>query len=515
MDISFSSSLAPKPGALVVSVGEGGVLTPAAARLDRESNGVIRQAVAQVQFSGKKGKLVELLAPRELGASRIFLAGIGKPAELDAFAAEELGAAVVKQLMTSGEHAVTLMIDLPLAVAKKTSKQGGAKKARISGAELAAHIALGAFLRSYRFDHYRTNQKHDRPTLKKVKIVTRAEVRAKILWSDLSAVADGTMVARDLVNEPPNVLYPVEFAKRAKALTKLGVKVEVLSEAQMKKLGMNMLLAVGKGSAQASQLVVMRWDGAKKGKGRKSSAGPVAFVGKGVCFDSGGLSLKPGNSMAGMKGDMGGAAAVVGLMHALAKRKASVDAVGVIGLVENMPDGSAMRPDDVVTTMSGQTVEVLNTDAEGRLVLADALWYTQKCFKPRFMINLATLTGAIIVSLGKENAGLFSNNNELAARISAAGQKEGEKVWRLPLGAAYDRLLKSKIADMKNIGGPAAGSITAAQFLQRFVNKVPWAHLDIAGVAWQDSEQKLKIPSWGTGWGVRVLNRLIADHYER
>jgi leucyl aminopeptidase len=323
------------------------------------------------------------------------------------------------------------------------------------------------------------------------------------------------MLARDLVNEPPNVLYPAEFAKRARALTKLGVKVEVLSEAQMKKLGMNTLLAVGQGSAQASQLVVMRWSGAKKGKSESRTAGPVAFVGKGVCFDSGGLSLKPANTMAGMKGDMGGAAAVVGLMHALAKRKASVDAVGVVGLVENMPDGMAMRPDDVVTTMSGQTVEVLNTDAEGRLVLADALWYTQKRFKPRFMVNLATLTGAIIVSLGNENAGLFSNNDELAARIRAAGQKEGENVWRLPLGAAYDRLLKSKIADMKNIGGPGAGSITAAQFLQRFVNKVPWAHLDIAGVAWQDNEQKLKIPSWGTGWGVRLLNRLIADHYER
>jgi leucyl aminopeptidase len=515
MDISFSPSLASEPGALVVSVGEGGVLTPAAARLDRESNGVVRRTVAQVQFSGKKGKLVELLALRELGASRIFLAGIGKPAEFDAAAAEDLGAAVVKRLMTSGEQAVSLMIDLPPAAVKKTSKRGRAGKIGISGAELAAHIALGASLRSYRFDHYRSVQKNDRPTLKEVKIVTRAVARAKSLWSELSAVADGAMLARDLVNEPPNVLYPAEFAKRARALTKLGVKVEVLSEAQMKKLGMNTLLAVGQGSAQASQLVVMRWSGAKKGKSESRTAGPVAFVGKGVCFDSGGLSLKPANTMAGMKGDMGGAAAVVGLMHALAKRKASVDAVGVVGLVENMPDGMAMRPDDVVTTMSGQTVEVLNTDAEGRLVLADALWYTQKRFKPRFMVNLATLTGAIIVSLGNENAGLFSNNDELAARIRAAGQKEGENVWRLPLGAAYDRLLKSKIADMKNIGGPGAGSITAAQFLQRFVNKVPWAHLDIAGVAWQDNEQKLKIPSWGTGWGVRLLNRLIADHYER
>jgi leucyl aminopeptidase len=518
MDISFSSFLPSKPGALVVGIAEGGVLTPAAARLDRESDGAVSRAVSQIHFSGKAKSLVELVAPQELGASRIILAGIGNPTGLDAHSAEDLGAAIVRRLLTSEETAVSIVIDLPPISAKQGSKSRGGKKASVSGAELAAHIALGAFLQSYRFDHYRTKQENDRPSLKKVNVVTRADARASKLWSELSAVAQGTMLARDLVNEPPNVLHPTEFAKRAKALTKLGVKVEILSEAQMKKLGMNMLLAVGQGSVQPSQLVVMRWDGAKKNKQAKQgskSAAPVAFVGKGVCFDSGGLSLKPGASMAGMKGDMGGAAAVVGLMHALATRKASVNAVGVIGLVENMPDGKAMRPDDVVTTMSGQTVEVLNTDAEGRLVLADALWYTQQRFKPRFMINLATLTGAIVVSLGREHAGLFSNNDLLAERITAAGQIEDEKVWRLPVSAAYDRLLKSKIADMKNIGGPGAGSITAAQFLQRFVNNVPWAHLDIAGVAWQDGEQKPKIPSWGTGWGVRVLNRLIADHYER
>jgi leucyl aminopeptidase len=529
MDISFSSFLPSKPGALVVGIAEGGVLTPAAARLDRESDGAISRAVSQVHFSGKAKSFAELIAPTELKSSRIILAGIGKPEGLDAHGAEDLGAAIVKRLLTSEESTVSIAIDLPPVSAKQGSKSRGGKKADVSkanvsgdagvsGAELAAHIALGAFLQSYRFDHYRTKQENDRPSLKKVNVVTRAGARASKLWSELSAVAQGTMLARDLVNEPPNVLHPTEFAKRAKALTKLGVKVEILSEAQMKKLGMNMLLAVGQGSVQPSQLVVMRWDGAKKTKQAKQgskSAAPIAFVGKGVCFDSGGLSLKPGASMAGMKGDMGGAAAVVGLMHALATRKASVNAVGVIGLVENMPDGTAMRPDDVVTTMSGQTVEVLNTDAEGRLVLADALWYTQQRFKPRFMINLATLTGAIVVSLGREHAGLFSNNDLLAERITAAGQIEDEKVWRLPVSAAYDRLLKSKIADMKNIGGPGAGSITAAQFLQRFVNNVPWAHLDIAGVAWQDGEQKPKIPSWGTGWGVRVLNRLIADHYER
>jgi leucyl aminopeptidase len=278
----------------------------------------------------------------------------------------------------------------------------------------------------------------------------------------------------------------------------------------MKKLGMGALLGVGPGSERESQLVVMQWHGA-----RAKKDAPVAFVGKGVCFDSGGLSLKTGAGMMGMKGDMGGAAAVVGTMHALAARKARVHAVGVIGLVENMPDGKAQRPDDVVKSMSGQTIEVLNTDAEGRLVLADALWYAQTRFKPKFVIDLATLTGAIMVALGGEHAGMFSNDDKLSQRIAEAGLEEGEPVWRLPLSENYDKALKSKIADMKNIGGPHAGSITAAQFLQRFVDKTPWAHLDIAGVAWQDGEHKALIPSWGTGWGVRVLNRLVADHYEK
>jgi leucyl aminopeptidase len=515
MDISFSSSLTNSPGALVVSVAEGGILTPSVARFDRESGGAISNAVSQVKFSGKPRKLLELVTPNGAGITRIILAGIGKPASFDANAAEDLGASIVKQLLAGGESSASVMIDLPPRKAQKSKKPRNTRRAGISSAELAARIALGAYLHSYRFDHYRTKQDNEKPSLKKITVVTRTEVRAKALWFNLSAIAQGTMLARDLVNEPPNILHPKELAKRIKFLSKLGVKVEVLDEVQMKKLGMNMLLAVGKGSKQPSQLVVMRWNGKKKGKGKNKAAGPLAFVGKGVCFDSGGLSLKPGNSMVGMKGDMGGAAAVVGLMHTLAKRRAVVDAVGVVGLVENMPDGTAMRPDDVVTTMSGQTVEVLNTDAEGRLVLADALWYTQNRFKPRLIINLATLTGAIIVSLGREHAGLFSNNDMLAARIASAGQIEGEAVWRLPLSAAYDQLLKSKIADMKNIGGQGAGSITAAQFLQRFVNDVPWAHLDIAGVAWQDGDRKLKIPSWGTGWGVRILNRLITDHYER
>jgi leucyl aminopeptidase len=283
--------------------------------------------------------------------------------------------------------------------------------------------------------------------------------------------------------------------------------VEVLGEKQMEKLGMGSLLGVGQGSVRESQLVVMRWEGGAQ------NAKPVAFVGKGVTFDTGGISLKPGAGMEDMKGDMGGAAAVTGTMLALAARKAKVNAVGVLGLVENMPDAGAQRPGDIVTSMSGQTIEIQNTDAEGRLVLADALWYTQDRFKPRIMIDLATLTGAILVALGEEHAGLFSDNDKLSDQLSEAGKASGETVWRLPMGDAYDKLIKSKFADMRNIGGRNAGSITAAQFLNRFTNGVPWAHLDIAGTAWQ-SGAKPTSPSWGTGWGVRLLNRLVADNFE-
>jgi leucyl aminopeptidase len=467
-------------------------------RADKLAGGAVRRALSVSRFSGKPGQILELVAPAGLKASRLILAGLGKAANFDSRAAERVAAGVTGRLFTGGEKVIRFLIEPP-------------EGAKIAGAALAAHLAFGARLRSYTFNAYRTKDRDEHePTVEQIRIGTTNASAARRLFVALGAVADGVFLARDLVNEPPNMLSPADFAERTKSLAKHGVRVRVLGEPEMKKLGMGALLGVGQGSERESQLVVMQWNGAKR-----PDAPPLALVGKGVCFDSGGLSLKSGTGMMGMKGDMGGAAAVVGTIHALAVRKARVNVVGVVGLVENMPDGKAQRPDDVVKSMSGQTIEVLNTDAEGRLVLADALWYARSQFKPRCVIDLATLTGAILVALGHEHAGLFSNDDLLAERLIEAARTEGEPIWRLPLGDAYDKVLKSKIADMKNIGGPQAGSITAAQFLQRFVDKTPWAHLDIAGVAWQDGEQKELAPSWATGWGVRTLNRLISDHYER
>jgi leucyl aminopeptidase len=375
----------------------------------------------------------------------------------------------------------------------------------------AAEVALGMRLRAYAFERYRTRRKEgeEPPKTADVTLAVGDEQAVKKALRGRDAVAEGVIIARDLVNEPPNVLFPQSFAERAERLADLGVDVEVLDPKAMKKLGMGALLGVAQGSKHDARVVLMRWNGARDHKAR-----PIAFVGKGVTFDTGGISIKPSANMEDMKGDMGGAATVVGLMHALAARKAKANVVGAIGLVENMPDGNAQRPGDIVTSLSGQTIEIINTDAEGRLVLADLLWHVQERYKPKFMIDLATLTGAIMVALGQEHAGLFSNNDELAQRLSAAGEATGEKVWRMPLAAAYDKLIDSKFADMKNTGGRHGGSITAAQFLQRFVNETPWAHLDIAGTAMGSPQNEIN-KSWASGWGVRLLDRLVQDHYER
>jgi leucyl aminopeptidase len=498
MQISFVVPDEVKAGAWVVGAVEGAQLLPAAGRADKACGGALSRALKFSSFTGKAGQFLELVAPAGLKASRILLAGLGKPDSVDEKGLETLGAQIVARLYGAGETVASIELDVP-------------KSSKVKKAELAAHLAFGARLRSYAFDKYRTKNLEDyQKKLKALAVVAPDVAAARKAYAGLAAVADGIFLARDLVNEPPNVLFPGEFARRAKAqLSKLGVKVEMLGEAEMRRQGFGALLGVGQGSERESQLVVMQWNGGKKAQK------PLALVGKGVCFDTGGISLKPGNALAGMKGDMAGAACVTGTMMALAARRAKVNVVGVIGLVENMPDGAAIRPDDVLTSLSGQTIEVLNTDAEGRLVLADALTYTQRRFKPKLVIDLATLTGAIVATLGFEHAGVFSNNDELVRRIQAAGRYTGERVWQLPLDPFYDKMIRSKIADMKNIGGPNSGAITAAQFLQRFVEKdMPWAHLDIAGVAWQDGEQKPTIPSWGTGWGVRLLNRLVIEHYE-
>ena len=463
---------------------------------------------AAPRFSGAKGQWLEVLAPGgaaggakgSAGAAirRVLLAGLGKPAEIKATAYEDLAGEAVRRLITSGETDLAIATEVP-------------KGAVLPAAEAAARAALGARLGAYRFDKYLTKLKDkDKPSLKAVSILSDAAPAARKLHQPLDKLADGVTLTRNLVTEPANVIHPEALAAECRKLAKLGVKVEVLGEKEMKKLGMGALLGVGQGSDRESQLVVMQWNGGKK------AGQPVAFVGKGVCFDTGGISIKPSAGMEEMKWDMAGAGAVIGTMAALAGRKAKVNAVGVVALVENMPGGKAQRPGDVVRSMSGQTIEVLNTDAEGRLILSDAMWYCQERFKPRFMVDLATLTGAIIISLGHEHAGLFSNDDKLAENLAAAGKAEGELLWRMPLSDAYEEGLKSPIADMQNIAGPGfgAGSITAAQFLQRFVkDKTPWAHLDIAGTAWSKKD-KPTVPKGATGFGVRLLNRLVADHYE-
>lgn len=498
MKVNFSKPRSPKSGAYVVFALPGHRLSPTADAIDKDSDGAIRRAIKAANFKGERGDLLELYGLPGVKLDRVVVAGIGRASELDGGRMEKIGAGVAKKLLTSGEKTVSVVVDGDIDGLKPTPE------------DLAAHFAFGFKMRSYRFDRYLTKE----PANKKISVTSLAMMapspgKAEGVFVPLDAVADGIAMARDLMFEPGNVIYPESYAKEVQKLEKTGLKIEVLNEKDMRKLGMHALLGVGQGSANESRFVIMEWNGADDQK-----ADPVAFVGKGVTFDTGGISLKPGPGMEDMKYDMGGSATVVGLMRALATRKARVNAVGVIGLVENMPSHKAQRPGDIVKSMSGQTIEILNTDAEGRLVLADALWYTQERYKPKFMIDLATLTGAIIIALGHEFAGLFSNNDTLAKRLTQAGDEIGEPVWRLPLTETFDKAIDSKVADMKNIGsGRDAGSITAAQFLQRFTNKVPWAHIDMAGTGWVKKDHPL-LGSGATGYGVRLLDRLVADHYE-
>ena len=371
-----------------------------------------------------------------------------------------------------------------------------------------ALIASGLNLKNYSFRKFRTDARPINNSIDKIQFVSKEPQKVKKEFNELECISKGIFLTRDLVSEPANTLYPEQFVKNCKILEKAGLKLEVFDEKKIKSLKMNALLGVAQGSVRPPRVLVMKW------KGTKNQKKPLAFVGKGVTFDTGGISIKPSGGMEDMKWDMGGAAVVSGLMYSLALRKAKVDAIGIVGLVENMPDGNAQRPGDIVKSMSGQTIEVLNTDAEGRLVLADILWYINKNYKPEIIIDLATLTGAIIVALGDRYAGLFSNNDKLAENLFTTSKKMKEYLWRLPLDEGFDKLLNCDVADMKNITGTrGAGSITAAQFLKRFVGQTKWAHLDIAGVTWSRKGTHLSRPG-GTGFGVRLLDKFVKDFYE-
>jgi leucyl aminopeptidase len=484
-------STAPR-GILVVFCDDTLKLGPTTRKVLGTAADLVKRA-ASSHFKGKSGSTLDILAPAGLKVSRLIVVGAGKLSDLKEKDFLKFGGVAAGKLH-AGDDAATLIAELP---------DGPMKPDQV------AAVAAGVRLRAYKFDRYKTKKKdgEDAALRADISLAVDDVAAARKAFAPDSHIVDGVITARDLVNEPPNVLFPVEFARRAAQLRKLGVDVEILDVKAMTKLGMGALLGVAQGSTQPGRTVIMRWNGGKRGDA------PVAFIGKGVCFDTGGISIKGASGMEDMKGDMGGAACVVGLMQALAARKAKVNAVGAIGVVENMPDGNAQRPGDIVTSMSGQTIEIINTDAEGRLVLADVLWHVAKKFKPKFMVDLATLTGAIMVALGTEYAGMFSNNDELAERLSKVGLETGERVWRMPLGPEYDKQIDSQFADMKNTGTRNGGSITAAQFLQRFVDGTPWAHLDIAGTAMGAPKTEIN-QSWGSGYGVRLLDRLVAEYYE-
>ncbi|MBI1366594.1 MAG: leucyl aminopeptidase [Alphaproteobacteria bacterium] len=492
MQIAFTKSALPKTGAVVIPVFEDD--DSALKAVDEAAGGALAKAAA-AEFKAKKNQTLDIIAPRGLDNSRVILIGAGKSKAFKPLDAESLGGTAAARLLSTREKSASIWLQ-------------GFDAPGVGADEVAARIAFGALLRSYRFDKYRTKlEKDQKPALTRISIHT-ASTKAKTLFADLQKIADGVFLTRDLVSEPPNVLYPESFAARCKELEALGVKVTVLGVKEMTKLGMGSLLGVGQGSAKEPKLVAMEWMGGKKGDA------PVAFVGKGVTFDTGGISLKPGPGMEDMKWDMGGAGAVTGAIAALAGRKAKANVVGVIGLVENMPDGAAQRPGDITTSMSGQTIEILNTDAEGRLVLADAIWWTQETYKPKAVVDLATLTGAILISLAHEYAGLFTQDDALASELAHAGAATGDRVWRMPLDKAHYEMIKSDVADMKNIGGKEGGSSTAAAFIGKFVKEgQAWAHLDIAGMAWSKKDAPT-CPKGGTGYGVRLLDEWVRANYE-
>jgi len=500
LKIAFSALSLPNQNAALLTVAAGQKLGEQGAKLDRKFGGALKRAMVASNFTGAKEQTLTIMAPPKSRLTRLVLVGIGDPAKAHELTMQRVGGSALAALGNGKDSQAVLVIDQHTGLS-------------LAAAAAAAHAGFGVRLRSYRFDKYRTKLKSEqKPHLKTLTISSGESAKARQTYAALDKIGDGVFFTRDLVSEPANIIYPETLAAACKSLKQLGIKVDVLDEKQMKKLGMGALLGVAQGSAQPGRLVAMSWLGNPKAKDKK----PICFVGKGVTFDTGGISIKPAGGMEDMKWDMGGAGAVIGAMKALAGRKAKANVVGVVGLVENMPSGTAQRPGDIVTTMSGQTVEVLNTDAEGRLVLADAMWYAQETFHPRCVIDLATLTGAIIVSLGHEYAGLFSNDDPLSDQLLKAGKSVEELLWRFPMGDAYDADIDSPAADMKNIGsGRGAGSITAAQFLQRFIKKgTPWAHLDIAGMAWQGKDKPV-CPKGATAFGVRLLDRFVAENFEK
>lgn len=492
MKISFSEKTLPTKGVVVLTLNDELKLNNLGAKIDQELGGTLSRAIEIKKFKAKKGEYITILAPNggeKLDA--VIIIGLGKEKKLNNLDLQIIGSKIISALIEQKLSTATIMVE--------------------QNDEMVANFALGAALRSYRFDKYKTKKDDKKITIESINFATADSKKAKKHFDELEAVSRGTFFARNVVSEPPNKLYPESYANIIKEqLEPLGVKVKILGIKEMTKLGLGALLGVGQGSARESRLVALEYCGKKNDKNF-----PLALVGKGVTFDTGGISIKPAQGMEDMKYDMGGSAAVVGTIYALAARGAKVNVVGVVGLVENMPGGNAQRPSDIVTSMSGQTIEVLNTDAEGRLVLSDALWYTQENYSPKYIVDLATLTGAIVIALGSEYAGLFSNDDEFSQNLSKAGDATGEKLWRFPLSSKYDKMIDSPVADMQNISsGRGAGSITAAQFLQRFIKKdTKWAHLDIAGTAWTKENIDL-CPTGATGFGVRLLDNYIRNNLE-
>ncbi len=490
MQIVFAPTVPANAPILAVPVAKDGMAQVTWRAIGGDAEVLATSATAAARFAGEAGAVVELFVSVEGTVRQVVLVGVGAGETADW---EKAGGAITGRLLTSG--ATSVVADLS-AGATPTPKA-------------AAHFAAAAVQRAWRYDTYRTKlAEKSKPTLTEITIAGAPD-GTDAAWTEASAVTGGLDLTRWLVTSPPNVVYPESFVEKVtKDVEGLGLEITVLDEAQMTELGMGSLLGVSQGSRREARILALKWNGAG------ADAPTLAFVGKGVTFDSGGISIKPGAGMEDMKWDMGGAGAVAGAMKALASRKAKANVVGVMGLVENMPDGAALRPSDVITSMSGQTIEVLNTDAEGRLVLCDCVTWVQQAHKPTTIVDLATLTGAMIVALGTENGGIFANDDALADQLIAAGKTTGDTLWRFPLSPAYDKLIDSPIADMKNVGPRGAGSITAAQFIKRFVDEgVKWAHLDIAGMVWSD-KPGTNHDKGATGYGVRLLDQFVADNFE-